>query len=227
MSKLVSFGPHKKQYFKHFDRSGKSVLVLIHGGAWRDVNNTMDDFDKWGEYLKEYDIFSLDYRLAPEFQHPCQLEDVISALNLITKTTEAPITLCGHSVGATLICQLIELGKFYNSIKSVILMDGIYSMKDLLNRYPSYEGFVVEEFGNLENTYLSMAIDKNISAEMYKGLQIKIVYSNQDELLSWETSEYFINWLKESCIEVETLKGDFGVHNDVYESLHVADLITR
>lgn len=224
---VVSFGSHPRQAYKHFDRPGKPVLVFIHGGAWRAVDNTMDDFDKWGEHLQDYDVFSLDYRLTPEFQHPCQLEDVSNALKSLIKTVDGPVTLCGHSVGATLICQMIELGKFKQSIDSVILMDGIFSMKDLLNQYPEYEGFVLEEFGDLENTYKSMGIDMNNGVEMYQNLEIKIVHSNQDELLNWETSQHFIDWLGEGNIKVKIIRGDFGLHNDVYQSMEVVDLITQ
>lgn len=64
--------------------SGKyPALIIIYGGAWR--SGTPDDYEKFSCYMaaRGYSAIAIDYRHAPEYKFPSQLEDVETALRYI------------------------------------------------------------------------------------------------------------------------------------------------
>ncbi len=64
--------------------SGKyPTVVIIYGGAWRAGNPS--DYEQFSIYLaaQGYTAIAIDYRHAPQYQFPKQLEDVATALQYI------------------------------------------------------------------------------------------------------------------------------------------------
>jgi acetyl esterase/lipase len=64
--------------------SGKyPALIIIYGGAWR--SGSPDDYEKFSCYMaaRGYSAIAIDYRHAPEYKFPNQLEDVETALRYI------------------------------------------------------------------------------------------------------------------------------------------------
>lgn len=233
-------------------------LILIHGGAWRDPNNTCDDFDdfvsEWRGYsvINHWKVYSIDYKLYHEKNalFPNLLLDILRAVSLIKADCEKnndddtyEYILCGHSVGSTIITQIIEYKDILGnegldfeidlpSFSKAILLDGIYDITLLLEEYPDYEFFIMEHFGSSEkgkNSCNSITSDKDLSEESYYGwyaLQnIVIVHSTKDELLSLKQPRRMEQWLRNLDCTVDSIYEDFGAHNDVYRSPKVAKLI--
>ncbi|KAK6465261.1 putative kynurenine formamidase [Scheffersomyces coipomensis] len=183
----VSYGEDPLQKFKIFYYNEEYVkdhgdtIVYLHGGAWRDPRNTFDDFDVMAKYLREQwytNVIGINYRLSPTVKHPVHLLDVLTALVHIVKTLNhksKPLILVGHSVGASLILQLLNyiqiiesefellneselpiskeaLQDLYKDVKEYVQIDraycleGIYDTVQLLGQYPSYSSFVDEAF---------------------------------------------------------------------------------
>ncbi|GEQ68538.1 hypothetical protein JCM33374_g2206 [Metschnikowia sp. JCM 33374] len=117
---IISYGPHELQKIKvfHFSPGNNHTLVLIHGGAWNDVRNTYDDFSEMVGYLKAdtgipivsgLNIVGINYRLSPQTVHPGHLQDVVMAINhLADKWHVGRVSVAGHSVGATLVLQMLN-----------------------------------------------------------------------------------------------------------------------
>ncbi|KAG7662153.1 BNA7 [[Candida] subhashii] len=179
-----SYGSHSLQTIKifHYEESNETTFLYIHGGAWRDPNNTFDDFE---EIAKEHvqlsnlsiNIIGINYRLSPEIKHPFHLLDVLEAIRYLYKTLGIKkASILGHSVGATLMLQLLHYQEivglgFENSsqvspnqylqelfddiernftIDNLVFLDGIYDTIELLNEYPEYSSFVYEAFQSEE-----------------------------------------------------------------------------
>ncbi|KAM4056085.1 alpha/beta hydrolase fold domain-containing protein [Hirsutella rhossiliensis] len=112
-------------------------IVFIHGGAWRDPRNTLDDFAPSIAHLLGAPIrapirafASIDYRLSPSdaypqhpadtpeperrtARHPDHVADVAAALRLLAaehRLADDGYVLVGHSAGATLALQLLMGG---------------------------------------------------------------------------------------------------------------------
>lgn len=130
----------KKYSISPTDNIGHSYLekkrfILIHGGAWRDPNNTCADFDKFVEYWNQlvdddadrgnkHDIiiYSIDYQLSSDIQFPVILIEVLKALEVINLDSfdneddceNIQFCIVGHSVGSTFITQIFEYEKILN-----------------------------------------------------------------------------------------------------------------
>lgn len=84
------------------------TIIVIYGGAWR--KGSPDDDEQLSCYLANqgYCVIAIDYRHAPEFQFPCQLEDVNQALNYIydraleLECDRDKIAILGRSAGGHL-----------------------------------------------------------------------------------------------------------------------------
>lgn len=155
----------------------RANLVMIHGGAWRDPNNTCADFDQFAEYFDEFCnnaggevvVYSVDYELSSEQRgrFPDVIVEVLRALDTVRRDAgdAADFCVCGHSVGCTFITQLFEHARILEAadappalraaaaelqlprITRAVFLDGIYDIAALLQEYPSYAFFVRDEFG--------------------------------------------------------------------------------
>ncbi|KAE9419376.1 hypothetical protein Angca_002420 [Angiostrongylus cantonensis] len=59
-----------------YEKRGRSALVFIHGGGWATMRAAYYD-DLMGNFVKRLGVtvFSIDYRLAPEYPFPCPVDD--------------------------------------------------------------------------------------------------------------------------------------------------------
>jgi acetyl esterase/lipase len=84
------------------------AIVVIHGGGWQsgDPGNNFE----FSQYMaaQGYSVLSIDYRLAPEYKYPAQIEDVRTAIDYIREHADElevdvnRIALMGRSAGAHL-----------------------------------------------------------------------------------------------------------------------------
>lgn len=90
-------------------RSGKNpAIVMIYGGAWR--TGTPNANEEFSQYMaaQGYTVLAIDYRHAPQYQFPTQLEDIRTALEFIQQNAdqyEADIdrmAIMGRSAGGHL-----------------------------------------------------------------------------------------------------------------------------
>lgn len=251
------------------DINNNRYYILIHGGAWRDPNNTCSDFDQFatffsGDFVKDNErviFYSIDYELSNNKygKFPEVLEGCIKCLSVIyedskmyNKLDNKDVEFCivGHSVGSTLITQIIEhknIFKLMNIgvdglnlpiINKAIFLDGIYNINLLLDEYPDYEFFVVDEFGSKDIAIkycncISNSNNGNICynniIQLYNKLdKILVIHSLNDELLSLKQPDDFLNWLITNGIskdKIEKIYKNFGEHNNVYISKEVAKIV--
>jgi acetyl esterase/lipase len=85
----------------------RPVLVDIYGGAWQHGSPSVDDpFDRHMAGIG-YAVFAIDYRHAPAFHFPAQIEDVQALAYVRTNAAQyhgdaSKIVLCGRSSGGEL-----------------------------------------------------------------------------------------------------------------------------
>lgn len=84
------------------------VVLFLHGGGW--VWGDLDTHDAVCRLLAVESgacVAALDYRLAPEHRHPCQLDDIRAAVAWLDTQSgntgfDGRLALCGDSAGAYL-----------------------------------------------------------------------------------------------------------------------------
>lgn len=226
-----------------------TALIFIHGGAWVDPSNTSNDFKIMAETINDINLkssnhndnislFGIEYRLSPLVKHPIHLQDVIININrLIQDYKINSLYLCGHSVGATLIWQILSdkspqlafLNKDLNSIHSklagIFLLDGIYSLHELLDEYADYNSFVSKAFDDIDIEYPDPKYDIIKSKDVLSHIDIHIIHSYNDELLTLRQTNYFVRYLEEVKIHFTLTVGEYGLHNDVFTNKEVAKLL--
>ncbi|MDQ8037859.1 MAG: alpha/beta hydrolase [Pedobacter sp.] len=61
----------------------RPLVLLVHGGSWQRGNRGHMSRIARALAIAGYAAFSIDYRLAPQFRHPAQLEDMQQALRYL------------------------------------------------------------------------------------------------------------------------------------------------
>ena len=97
--------------FYHPETVGdNAVIIFFHGGGF--VLGNLDSHDSICADISHHtqtDLVAVAYRLAPEFKHPAQLEDCLTATQHICKTfPDKKIILCGDSAGAWLAAMVSD-----------------------------------------------------------------------------------------------------------------------
>lgn len=118
--------------------SGKHpTLIIIYGGAWR--TGSPDDYEKFSCYMaaRGYSAIAIDYRHAPEYKFPNQLEDVETALRYIqTHADELEVDLkrvavMGRSAGG----HLASLAAYRQNAIPIRAVVNYYGPVDLAKGY--------------------------------------------------------------------------------------------
>ena len=119
--------------------SGKyPTLIVIYGGAWKRGNPS--DYENFSRYIaaQGYSVIAIDYRHAPQYQFPTQLEDVQAALNYISDRAEElevdlqRVALLGRSSGSQLASIITYQNQSAIKIQAII---NYYGPVNLVNGY--------------------------------------------------------------------------------------------
>lgn len=242
VASVINYGEDPLQTIKffHFDKNNKHTLIFIHGGAWRDPNHTYDDFKELINQLPtdNTNYIGLNYRLSPEVKHPSHLVDVVHAISFLEKEHGIHnALLVGHSVGATLILQLLMyqtlLGQSLDinpptiKLDSLFFIDGIYDIADLVDEYPDYILFVNEAFASEDDYVEAVPLAGKFRRTPFE-LEFKkahILQSLEDELLSERQLDIFALFLQEKEVPFTDSRGNWGKHEEVYRRKEIAEII--
>ncbi|KXN66919.1 alpha/beta-hydrolase [Conidiobolus coronatus NRRL 28638] len=157
--------------------SDSKVILFLHSGAY-----CFGDFSRYRLYMEELGqktgciVLGLNYRLAPEFSAPCQLED---ALAIDGNENESgvglslnQIIIMGDSAGGGLcasLCHFLRDINFGKPLAAVLYSPWIDLVSD---SYPSYE-----EFSNTDflPPPINLIIKEGNEEEILDG-QLKLIY---------------------------------------------------
>jgi len=175
-------------------------IIVIHGGSWHggdklqlsDINSLLA--------LKGYAVASIDYRLAPEAQWPCQKDDVLDAVNYIKSHSNelnidaTKLVLLGRSAGAQLATSVAYLAKD-KAIKGVISIYGPQDLKfawdhrsprDVLDTYSIFKAYLGGSPSEFPESYKESSAIMNVSSESPPML---LIHGKLDTLVWYKQSE--------------------------------------
>jgi len=117
------------------------AIAIIYGGAWK--SGTPANDETFSRYMaaQGYTVVTLDYRHAPQFRYPAQIEDISTALDFIQaqaaslEIDEQRIALMGRSAGAHL-ASLIAYGQSPLPIRAVVNYYGPTNLTEGYNDPP-------------------------------------------------------------------------------------------
>ena len=131
------------------------TIVYFHGGGW--VVGSRKGSDALCRYMANKSgcrVFSIEYRLAPEFKFPVPVEDCFAALDFINKNhkdllvDKNKLVVAGDSAGANLATVVAIMARERKDINLAYQLL-IYPATDASSHYPSYDenskGFLLEK----------------------------------------------------------------------------------
>ena len=98
------------------------TVLFCHGGGFV-VGGLNSHDDVCAEICAQtgYRVVAVDYRLAPEHQHPAMFEDAWTALRWVQETFEDGVVLMGDSAGANLCAALAHASRADSQVAERIL----------------------------------------------------------------------------------------------------------
>jgi acetyl esterase/lipase len=195
-------------------------MIFVHGGAW--VSGSASDYGALGDALKARGLCTVlvDYRLAPEYEHPAPVEDLDSAIAKLKKNPPegcdpGRIFLSGHSAGAHMIA-FWATKHADPSVIGFIGIEGIYNIPELVAKWPAYEDqFITSEFGNKTKwKAASPALQR-----LKNRAPWLIIHSKLDELVDTAQSSGFQKHLNADGIDARLEFLNDGSHFGALESL--------
>jgi acetyl esterase/lipase len=113
------------------------AIVMIYGGAWRSGNPKSNE--SFSEYMASqgYTVLAIDYRHAPQYKFPTQIEDVKTALQFIRRHANEyeidlnRIAIMGRSAGG----HLAMLAAYTSNILPIRAVVNYYSPVNLIEGY--------------------------------------------------------------------------------------------
>lgn len=170
------------------------ALVVIYGGAWR--NGSFKSYPEFNRYMaaRGYTVFAIDYRHAPRYRYPAQLEDVLASLNFIRENAtkyEADaerVVLLGRSSGA----HLAMLAAYNSNVLPVRGVINYYGPVNLTEGYnnpplpdPINTRMVLEDFlgGSPQQLPKQYEIASPISYVKNKVAPTLLIYGSQDHVV--------------------------------------------
>ena len=129
----TDFGQLKIREYCSENNASSSPILYFHGGGYvLGGIESHDDALRFFSAEMRANIFSLDYRLAPENKFPSSLQDANFALEWLGKELNLPISdisLCGDSAGAHLAASLSTF-RAINNLELPLSQCLIYPMTD-------------------------------------------------------------------------------------------------
>ncbi len=98
-----------RQYSRQ-DTLAVASVIYCHGGGYV-VGGLESHDDICAEICKQtgYQVFSVDYRLSPEYLHPAACQDTLQAFQYVASLNDLPIVLAGDSAGGNLVAATCHL----------------------------------------------------------------------------------------------------------------------
>jgi acetyl esterase/lipase len=102
------YAPTIREYRPPQPNECPAVIFAIHGGAWQRGSSESDAGLNRALAARGYEVFALEYRLAPEFRFPAPLEDINREIDWVSQQLARRncgpprVALLGHSAGGEL-----------------------------------------------------------------------------------------------------------------------------
>ncbi|MDF2445387.1 MAG: lipase [Moraxellaceae bacterium] len=183
------------------------VVLLLHGGAWR--RGDRSKMERIGRLLAEkgFAAFAIDYRLAPQFRHPAQLEDMQQALRWLQQHADEyrldmhRVGAWGYSAGGHLAALLaVQPPSRELPALRVVIAGGAPADLRVYPDASSVRGFLGGRLADMPDTYAAASP----MAQVRAGLPAFFLYhGTADDLVVSSQSENFAKALAAAGVPVE------------------------
>ncbi|KAK8038123.1 hypothetical protein PG994_014890 [Apiospora phragmitis] len=240
----TKYGPHDLQTIglwrsgNESKLAGKTWIIYLHGGAWRDPRKThldfmptLNHFHALAESSRVAGYASIDYRLSP---HPEFPQDPAYPAREQSYGFDSDYIVVGHSAGATMAYQMLMGATVPSGMelpKAVVGVQGIYDLRGLVDRFgPGYAGFITAAFGDPStwDRASPMKYTDGFKSHWKEGKVAVLGRSPDDELVDAAELEGMAQVLEKDKVNHLVFKDMKGSHDGVWQDgQHVARLIAE
>ena len=214
---MIVYMPQKEKV-----RGPYPVLINLHAGGF--VQGRPEQDDVFMRILVDAvgcAVFNIDYKLAPKYKFPANLEDVYETIQWIIKNKKelnidpGRIAICGHSAGGNFsaaICMMAQERKEFKLVLQILDYPPLDIYKDpyLKTNVPTMKYAIPSMVAVVFNKcYLAKPEDAQnplvspvyAKIEDLKGLPPALIFTAENDTL-WEEGEQYANMLKEAGVNV-------------------------
>lgn len=197
------------------------VTIWVHGGGWRHGDTSGRRSTEMQKTWAEQGIVmvGVNYRLAPRYQHPAQVEDVASAIAWVNQNiaqyggNPGRVSLLGHSAGAHLVA-LVATNPSYLAAHRLTPKGALVNVFpidtasfDLTQPSKPVAKMIKNAFGSDEKVLREASPIWNVvRGGSYPPFYIAATSARQDAI---DTSEKLVQKLKEAGVPVEFSTYDY------------------
>lgn len=212
----VSYGLHNMQkidiYLPNVNLNSNKVVLFIHGGGW--ATGDKSDYSDWAKKIRDLGFItvSMNYRLAPNYTHPKQTEDIRTVINYLTNQADKlsihspQFILVGGSAGAhlALLFAYNSSNNYDNKIKGVISLAGPVVLTDK-NFIPEMQTLIRDYIGaqtDKNNVLMEVAPINHVSSKSPPTL---IIHGTEDVIVPYVHAAILKNKLEANNIPVQLM----------------------
>ena len=213
----IKYGPHPRHVgdFYRSTRKNAPLIVTVHGGGWDSRDRTDMESIVLSLASHGYNVFNINYRLAPEFKHPAPIEDLTLAIEFMKKKyghiyDTKKIALWGYSAG-TQIVMLYGLKK-ENQVSAIVGGGGPYDF----TWWPE-SPIITPYMGHKRDDNIQAWLDASPITHLTKDAPPIFLYHGiEDELVEYQQMTYFDGKAKLLGVDIETHGVDFWGHANTF-----------
>ena len=201
------------------------VVMTVHGGGW--ANRARDDMDSIADQLvrRGYAVVNLDYRFAPRFRYPAQIEDLQLALAWVHANAERyrldtrRVSAWGYSSGAHLAALLgsIDNGNGVDNTPlprlRAVVAGGIPADLRVYEESPIVERFMGGKPADMPQRYAEASPLYHVSAD---HPAVFLYHGNLDLLVRPEQSTVYYDALVDAGVDTELFLHNWRGHMTMF-----------
>ena len=174
---------------------------------------------------------------SPPLHHPAHAQDVLAALEYLRNPSPSAsssynpfrIYLIGHSAGAHILASIflqpppgipgcLEVSNnLIQSVKGIVMAEGIYDIDLLLSAHPDYRGFIEGAF-DVRSSYVDVSPTSYVGREEGSHITWLVVQSPGDNLIRQDQADAMLGVLKQQ-IPSEKISRDYDSVTEDHDEL--------
>ena len=200
-----------------------AAVILVHGGGWTNGSKQANFIQPLFPVLDSSGLawFSIDYRLAPKYQHPAAAEDVEQAIRYVKtharefRIDPKRIALMGESAGGHLVALVAAHHQPDTGVAAVVDFYGAFDLEAMITAAGQVSKGFSDFLGVSDLSEPSRAAMRAASATTYvrAGLPpFLLIHGTADEAVPYQQSVKFCAQLKASGDRCELYTVPDGIH---------------
>jgi len=127
--RVIAYGEGERHAFDFFEAGAGPTVMYIHGGYWQAVHRNFHSQQARGLNAQGISVAVPSYDLCPNVRIGDIVEQIRAAVNTLTRMTDAPVIVSGHSAGGHLAaCMLATEAQ----VPAAYAISGIFDLRPLV-----------------------------------------------------------------------------------------------